>query len=421
MSEKFIIHGQKPLNGEVKISGFKNSAGPCLAATILTDEDVVLDNLPLVKDVFSLIEILKEMGAKVEWEGERRVRINAKDVDPQKIDPQKVARTRISVLLMGSLIPRFKEFKFFRPGGDRIGLRPITTHIAALKELGMEILGKGDFYHLKREGKLEGKEIVLREFSVTATEDLMMAAVLSKGKTVIKTAAADPQVQDLGHLLQEMGAKIKGLGTHTITIEGVDKLGGATYRICPDPLEVGTFLIAGAATSGKIKIKDVVFDHLPLFLKKMEEIGIKFGKQKNSIIVEHSSSLRPAKLQALPFPGFPTDLLPVTVPALTQADGRSLIQDPLYENRLNYAQELRKMGADIEIVDPHRAFVFGKTPLYGVNIESWDIRAGASLVIAGLLAEGETTIKNIYQIDRGYEKIDQKLKSLGADIKRISD
>ncbi len=419
MAEEFVIKGQKPLEGEVEISGYKNAAGPCLAASLLTDEEVILDNLPLVEDVLDMVEVLKGMGAKIEWLDKKKIRINGSDIAPEKIDPEKVSKTRISSLLIGALISRFKEFKFFRPGGDRIGLRPITTHLRALKELGIDVSQKGDFYYFKR-GDLNGKEVVLEEFSVTATENLMMAAVLSKGKTIIKMAAAEPQVQDLGKMLKSMGARIEGVGTHTIEIEGVKKLSGTTHKICPDPLEAGTFVIIGSVTPGRVRIKNVNFNHLDSFLKKMKDIGVRFQKGENEIIVDYSSSFKPAKVQALPFPGFPTDLVPIIVPLLTQAEGKSLIHDPLYENRLGYNQELRRMGADIEIIDPHRAFVFGKTPLYGVKIESWDIRAGASLVVAGLLVSGETIIKNIYQIDRGYEKIDEKLQKLGADIRRVS-
>lgn len=418
MAEKFIIRGQKPLRGEVEISGYKNAAGPCLAASLLTDEEVILENLPRVKDVFNMVEILKDLGARVEWIENHAVKIKSNDIDPERLDPEKVSKSRISVLLIGSLISRFHNFRFFRPGGDRIGLRPINTHLRGVKNLGVNVEKKGDFYFFSR-NDLEGGEVILGEFSVTATENIMLASVLAKGKTIIKMAAADPQVQDLGKMLISMGAKIKGLGTHTIYIEGVEELRGATHKICPDPLEAGTFIVASALTPGRVRISNINFDHLDSFLDKIEEIGVSFKKENNSILVDYSPHLKAVRVQALPFPGFPTDLLPIVVPLLTQAEGRSLIHDPLYENRLNYTQELRKMGADIEMVDPHRAFVFGKTPLYGVRIESWDIRAGASLVLAGLIAQGETVVENIHQIDRGYEKIDKKLQKLGADIKRI--
>jgi len=420
MTERFIIQGGKPLEGEIEVRGYKNAAGAILAASLLTDKEVILENLPLVEDIFDIIEVLKSIGVKVEWRGERSLSLKADSLEPQKMDFEKISKTRISVLLIGSLLTRCKNFKIPHPGGDRIGLRPIFTHIEALKKLGVEVSENGDFYEFTA-SNLTGREIVLKEFSVTATENLMMATVLAKGKTIIKGAAAEPQVQDLGQFLKEMGAKITGVGTHTIEIEGVRNLDGVSHQIIPDPLEAGTFILAGAIIPGKIKIKNVISDHLDVFLDKLEEIGVNLKKDsEDSITVNYSPHLKAVRVQALPYPGFPTDLLPPLIPLLTQAEGKSLIHDPLYENRLNFTQELRKMGADIEIVDPHRAFVFGKTPLKGLRIESWDIRAGASLIIAGLLAQGQTTIENIYQIDRGYEKIDERLQKLGADIKRVS-
>jgi len=419
MPEKFVIEGGKKLEGEVEIRGSKNAAGALIAASLLTAENITLGNLPLVNDILNQLEILKEMGAEVEWQGERRVRIKAGDkIDPQKISPEKVSKSRISVLLIGALLPRFKEFKISRPGGDRIGFRPITTHLQALEELGAEIEKDGDFYLFKRE-KLQGKKIVLPEFSVTATENLIMASTLTEGTTIIKGAAVEPQVQDLIDLLNKMGAKIERVPSHTLKIEGVKKLNGAEHKVIPDHLEGGTFIVIGAVNNNQIKIKNARVNHLDIFLQKLKETGVRFEIKENSIEVFGQNSFKPIRVQALPYPGFPTDLLPLVVPLLTQAEGKSLIHDPLYENRLNYTQELRKMGADIEIVDPHRAFVFGPTPLQGVTIESWDIRAGASLIVAGLMAQGITTIENIEQIDRGYERIEERLQELGVDIKRV--
>jgi UDP-N-acetylglucosamine 1-carboxyvinyltransferase len=248
----------------------------------------------------------------------------------------------------------------------------------------------------------------------------MMAAVLAKGKTVIKGAASELSVQDLGNMMLKMGAKIKGLGTHTIEIEGVKNLNGCNHVVAPDHLEAGTFIVAGALTPGKVLVKNISFEYLDMFLHKLEEMGVKFERGKNQITVFHSPELKSIKLQALPHPGFPTDLLPIVVPLLTRAYGKSLIHDPLYENRFSYVLELRKMGGDIEMVDPHRAFVFGPKQLSGINIDSLDIRAGASLLIAALMADGTTTISNVFQIDRGYEKIEERLQKLGADIKRIT-
>ena len=418
MSEKFIIQGGKPLNGEVEIEGYKNSAGPVLTASLLTNEDVIIDNLPLVEDVFVILNILKDMGAKIERLDTKKIRINTREVKPENLDFEKFAKTRLSVLLIGPLLARFGSLKIPRPGGDKIGLRPITTHLEALKKLGAEIKEQGDFYFFQAKN-LVPTEIVLKEFSVTATENVMLAASLLPGETIIKGAACEPQVQDVGEMLKKMGVEINGLGGHTITIRGREDLKGVEHTIIPDPIVTVTFITAGCVTPGEVNIKNIRLDHLDLFLDKLEEIGVNFKKGENSITVGYSPNLKPARVQTFFYPGFPTDFLPFTSVLLTQAQGKSLVHDPLYESRFNYLQELRKMGADIEIVDPHRAIIFGKTSLCGLSIESWDIRAGASLVVAALLAKGETIMNNINQIDRGYENFEQKLQSLGADIKRI--
>ena len=420
MADKFIINGNKELKGEIEVLGSKNAAGPTLAAVLLTDEECVIDNLPLIEDIKNTIEILRSLGAKVEWLGERKVKIKADTVTPESMDFEKFSKARMSVLLVGSLVARFNSFTFPSPGGDRIGLRPIHVHLKALEKLGANIKKDGDIYSVEKKALL-GCEIVLQEFSVTATEVIMMASVLSKGITVIKGAAAEPHVEDLGKLLLKMGAKIKGHGTHTIEILGVEKLHGFQHNIIPDYLEAGTFIIIGAITLGTVTVKNVNFNDLDIFLAKLEDMGVNFERGENKVIVHYSPDLSALKIQALPHPGFPTDLLPIITTILTKAKGKSLIHDPLYENRLAYIQELRKMGADIEIVDPHRAFVFGPNALQGLSIDSSDIRAGMSLIIAGLMAEGQTTIHNIFQIDRGYEKIEERLKKIGADIKRISD
>lgn len=420
MADKFIINGGKSLQGEIEVRGSKNAAGPTLAATLLTQEECVIENIPLIEDIFNTIEIIKSMGAKVEMVGERTVKIKAENIDAKKIDFERVSKTRISVLFFGALLSRAKHFTIPPPGGDRIGLRPIHVQLNALEKLGVKIERDGDVYKVNCD-KLHGAEIVLEEFSVTATEALMLAAVLAEGKTVIKGAAAEPHIQDLGDMLLKMGAKIKGIGTHTIEIEGVEKLHGCTHKIIPDYIEAGTFIVIGSLTPGKLIVKNVELSHLDLFLAKLEEMGVNFEKGKDSVTVSYSPDIKAIKIQALPYPGFPTDLLPIIIPLLAKAQGKSLIHDPLYENRFNYVQQLRKMGADIEIVDPHRAFVFGPKELSGLNIESWDIRAGAALVVAALMAEGKTVIENVFQIDRGYEKIEERLQKIGADIKRVNE
>lgn len=417
--DKFIIQGQKKLSGEVEVRGSKNAAGPIIASCLLTDKECEIDNLPLIEDIFNILEVLKSMGVEVENLSERKVKIKAEKLDVEKMDFEKISKTRISVLFFGALIARAKHFKISPPGGDKIGLRPIYVHIKALEKLGAKIERDGNLYKVDCDN-LKGAEVVLDEFSVTATENTMLAAVLAEGKTIIKGAAFEPHVQDLAKMLKSMGAKIEGIGTHTIEIEGVKELKGVSHSIIFDYIEAGTFIAIGAGVPGSIEVKNVNTEHLDLFLAKLQEIGVNFEKKENSIIVSYSPDLKSAKVQALPHPGFPTDLLPIIAPLLVKAEGKSLIHDPLYENRFNYVQQLRKMGADIEIVDPHRAFIYGPKNLSGLAIESWDIRAGASLIVAGLMAKGKTTIENIFQIDRGYEKIEERLQKLGADIKRIS-
>ena len=418
--QKFIINGNRPLKGTVEIGGYKNAAGPVLAATLLSKEECIIGNLPLVTDVFNLIKVLESIGVETEWLEENKIKVKAGEkVDPEKMDYSTVEKMRISVLLIGPLLARFKKFKIPHPGGDKIGLRPIDSHLEALRKLGAEIYEKDNFYYFNAKN-LQGKEVILSEFSVTATENLMMAASLVPGTTVIKTAAAEPQVQDTGDILQKMGVEIKGVGTHTITIKGQKKLQGVDHSVISDPLEAGTFIVLAVATQSEIEIKNVIIEHLELFLEKLREIGANLEIRSNSVIVKPSSDLKATKIQSLPFPGFPTDLQPMVSVLLTQAKGKSLVHDPLYESRLGHLKELKKMGADIEIADPHRAFIFGPTPLKANKITGMDIRAGASLIIAALIAKGKSEIYGVEQIDRGYEKIDEKLQKLGAEIERAN-
>lgn len=419
MAEKFLIKGGSPLSGEVTISGYKNSAGAVLAATLLSEEPSIIDNLPLVSDALDQIEILRQMGAEIEWLTERKIKINPANLNPEKIPVNLFEKMRVSVLFVGSLAVRFKKFKIPHPGGDKIGLRPIDTHLEVLRNFGIKVEEKDGFYHFEVLEKLKGKKIVLKEFSVTATEILMMLASRAAGLTRIQIAAAEPQVQDLGLFLRGMGVKIKGLGTHTIEIEGKEKLAGHEFSLCPDLLEAGTFFLALAISGGEGKIKKVKPDHLTFFLERMKEIGVNFETTAEEILVKRSGNFKPAKIQVFPYPGFPTDLQPQTSVLLTQSQGKSLIHDPLYENRFQHLHELRKLGADIEVVDPHRALIFGKTELTGNKINASDIRSGAALILAGLIAKNQTTIENIPQIERGYEKFEEKLKKLGAQIERI--
>jgi len=419
MADKFLIKGGFPLSGEVEISGYKNSAGAVLSAALLSKEPSIIDNLPQVTDVLDQLEILRQMGAKIEWLSPKRAKIDPSEINPENLPTELFEKMRVSVLLIGPLLARFGKCRVPHPGGDKIGLRPISTHIKALKDFGIKVEEKNGFYHFEAPENLEGNRVVLEEFSVTATETLMMLAVLTKGKTKIELAAAEPQVQDLGNFLKKMGANIEGAGTHAIAIEGKETLKGAEFKICPDLLEAGTFIVAFALTGGEGKIKNVEPNHLMMFLEKMKEIGINLKVLGNEILIDPSREFKATKIQVLPFPGFPTDLQPQASVLLTQAQGKSLIHDPLYENRFQHLHELRKMGADIEITDPYRALIFGKTELAGSKINALDIRSGATLVLAALISRGETIIGDVSQIERGYEKFDEKLKRLGARIEKI--
>jgi UDP-N-acetylglucosamine 1-carboxyvinyltransferase len=379
----------------------------------------VIDDLPRCSDILNEIEILKQMGAKVTWLEKNKVRIDPKKIDPEKIPFDLFEKMRISVLLIPPLLHRFKKIRVPHPGGDKIGLRPITTHLEAFEDFGIRVEERGSFYYFEAPKKLKGKRIVLKEFSVTATENLMMLGARAEGKTKIEIAAAEPQVQDLGKFLEKMGVKIKGIGTHTIEIEGKKKLKGAKFKISPDLIEVVTFFVAFAITGGEGKIKNVKPEHLTIFLKKMKEVGVNFKVKEREILIKKSKNLKATKIQVLPYPGFLTDLQPMTATLLTQAQGKSLIHEPLYENRFQYLHELKKMGADVEITDPHRALIFGKSQLFGNRINSNDIRAGAALVLAALAAKGESIVEGIEQIDRGYENFDEKLRKLGAKIERV--
>ena len=328
---------------------------------------------------------------------------------------------RVSVLLIGPLLAKFKEFKVPHPGGDKIGLRPIITHLDAFKKLGVQIIESNNNYTFKAPEKEEDKKVALREFSVTATENIMMLASRIQATTKIEIAACEPQVNDLADFLRKAGAEVEGDGTHTIIIKGKQKLSGVDFSICYDPTEAGTFLIAFAASQGEGIIENVNPDHLTFFLERMKDIGVNFVANENSIEIKKSENLKATKIQILPYPGFPTDLQPQTSVLLTQAVGKSLVHDPLYEDRFLHLRELRKMGADIEITDPHRALIFGKTKLVGNKIIASDIRTGGALIIAALIAEGSSQISNVYQIDRGYEKFDEKLRKLGANIERVKE
>jgi len=416
----FEIKGGKKLSGSIDVRGSKNATTPILAATLLTDEPCTISNIPLIEDVFRMLEILTGIGVSVDWLSERTVKICAKDIDPSRLDRHLVKRLRSSILLLGSLSARFEHFSFFHPGGCMIGKRPVGTHFDALEKMGVIITNTDEKeYAINSEGK-KSAHVVLREFSVTATENAMMLAVSLAGKTIIKIAAAEPHVEDLGKFLIAMGADIKGLGTHTIEITGSKKLHGANHEIIPDANEAATFLIMGVATKSPIRVNNAKEEHLDLVLEKLKEFGASFKIEKNTIEVIPNDNLKAvAKIDARIYPGIPSDIQAPMGVLASQAKGETMIFDTLYEGRFNYLTELEKMGAQSKILNPHQAAISGPARLKGSSIKSFDLRAGASLIIAALCAKNMTTIEEIYQVDRGYERIEERLAALGANIRRI--
>lgn len=416
--EKFVIHGGHKLSGEIEVRGAKNMATPALAASILTKEECIIDNLPEIEDVFRMIEILKSIGAEVEMLGCHKVKIKAVNIDPAKMNYNLVSQLRSSILLFGALFSRCAEFRIPGPGGCIIGARPLDTHLQAFCDLGAEIIEDGKFYVIKR-GELFGKKIVLNEFSVTATENMLLALVLAKGKSQVKIAAAEPYVLDLISFLTKMGAEISWRDNHILEIKGVTVLKGANHCLIYDPIEAGTFIIAGAATKSNIKVKNVHPEHLDLVFNKLRDFGVALEIGSDYVEVLPSSYLKSTKVKVNIYPGIPTDLQAPFAVLATQASGISLIHDHMYEGRLRYVEELIKMGANAVISDPHRAFITGPTQLWGQEIKSYDLRAGATLIIAALVAQGESVINNIYQVDRGYECIEKRLSAIGANIVRV--
>lgn len=412
-----VIEGGLPLKGQIVIPGAKNAATPILAASLLTNEEVVINNVPAISDVSRMLDLLVQLGVKVKKEGSQ-VSLRADNIEAASLNKTLVKGMRSSVLMFGPLLARLGGVVLPEPGGCIIGNRPLDAHLFGLQQLGVEVEIDSDSYRLHAK-KLIGTRIVLPEFSVTATENIIMAAVLAQGQTVIEIAAAEPHVQDLCNFLISMGAKIDGVGTHQLIIDGVDKLHGTTYTIIPDPIEAGTWAVLAAVSRGELLLEPVVPEHLSLVLLKLKNMGVLFEITKNTLKVKASRQLKNFKLQALPYPGFPTDLqAPFSVLA-TQANGTSLIHDPMYEGRLSYVSELIKMGANAMVADPHRVIISGPTPLYGKEIRSFDLRAGATLIIAGLIAQGETVIEGVEVVDRGYERLDERLTAVGAKLRRI--
>ncbi len=423
--EKFVIKGGNPLSGEIAVGGAKNAAFPLLTSSILTKEDVVIENLPLIEDVFRIIEILEGMGAKAEWIGKRTIKLNTKNLDPKKINKDLVGRLRGSVLLFGPLLARFGKIYLPQPGGCVIGARPIDTHLDAFSQLGVKIKPMKDGFELSLKKKPRDAEVILNEFSPTATENILLFASLMPGPITLKIADEDYQVQELITVLKKMGVKITMKKAHTLVIEGKTKLKGFKHKLMYDPIEAGTFILMGAATLGTITIKNCELAFLELLLKRLGDFGVQFDIVKRAgnrgdVIMYESTNIKIDKIQTFIFPGLASDFQSAFGVLATQSPGSTLLHDPIYEGRLKYLEELNKMGAEVYFTDPHRAIINGPTQLYGTNLGTFDLRGGAALIIAALIARGTSTINNIYQVDRGYERIEERLQKLGADIQRVS-
>jgi UDP-N-acetylglucosamine 1-carboxyvinyltransferase len=416
--KNFLVKGNAKLSGTVKVGGSKNAALPIIAATLLTSEKTILSNVPDIEDVHQMIAILKHLNVQTNFEN-NVLTIDASQLENKFIPNELVCKMRSSLLLAGPLLARFKEVDMGYPGGCVLGKRSVDTHIFAFNKLGAKLVENETKIHLKAE-KIVSTEIVLSEFSVTGTENIIMTSVLAEGTTVIKTAAAEPHVQDLCNFLNAMGAKISGVGTHTLTIQGVPKLTGVEYKVRPDYLEAGTFILAGAITNSPIEVTDFITEDLDLFFEKLEEVGVVFEKTKTSAKIISAENLTAlSNLKTGVHPGFPTDLFAPFSVLLTQADGVSKIFETLFDGRFNYIFELEKMNGKVEFLNPHQALIIGPRKLKGIPVASFDIRAGAGIVLAALVADGETLITNINYIDRGYQKLDEKLNALGANIQRI--
>lgn len=417
-SQKYIIEGKKALRGEVQISGSKNAALPILCASLLANGPSKIGNVPDIADIHSLLEIFRTLNVKTKF-SKNTVEIDPRNIQNNEIPPKLINSMRASILLLAPLLYRFGEVKFPFPGGCVLGKRPVFGHTKAFNLLGVEILDQTNRLHLKIK-KLEGNTVVMPEMSVTGTENAVMLASIAPGNTEIRLAAAEPHVQDLCNFLNCMGAKIKGIGSHYISVEGVKSLKGCDYTITGDYLEAGTFAIAGVITGGEININGIRTDHLDSFWEKLAEANADFELTPESVKIKPSGDLKGiGTLRTAVYPSFATDLQAPFAVLLTQAEGKSKVFETLFDGRLQYLFELEKMGANVEVQNPHQAIITGPSKLKGVPISSLDIRAGAAMVLAALAAEGTTEISNIYYINRGYENFDEKLRNLGAKITKV--
>jgi UDP-N-acetylglucosamine 1-carboxyvinyltransferase len=420
--DKLVIRGGEPLLGTIRVSGAKNAALPCMAAALLTDEPVILENIPQVRDIQTTRNLLAAMGAEVELgygRAQHRTSIHCKTLASPEASYELVKTMRASTLVLGPLVARCGRARVSLPGGCAIGSRPIDLHIKGLEQLGARITQDHGYVEATAD-RLRGAEIVFDKITVTGTEDLLMAATLAEGETILRNCAREPEVADLAALLNKMGAKIEGAGTSVIRVKGVSRLKGARHRIIPDRIEAGTFLIAGAMTGGDLKIVGCDPAHLKAIVDKLHEVGVKTKSTADCVRVMGDNPFRASDMTTEEYPGFPTDCQAQFMALATQAEGASIITENIFENRFMHAQELMRMGANIKI-EGRRAVVRGKTALSAAAVLASDLRASASLVLAALVADGETIIDRVYHLDRGYEHIEEKLRGVGAQIKRIGE
>jgi UDP-N-acetylglucosamine 1-carboxyvinyltransferase len=426
--EKFIIEGGTPLAGTITPAGNKNAALPAIAACLLTPEEVVLRNIPRIADVEAMIECLRLLGVRVEWRDDNVVALQADDVAGFEVDRDWAERIRASFLLAGPLLARVGRANMPPPGGDVIGRRRLDPHLDAFRALGAEVNLDRNWYRLGAPDGLHACDFFMDEPSVMATENALMAAALTPGSTVIHNAAAEPHVQDLARLLMAMGARIEGIGSNLMVVHGQEELGGADFSIGPDYIEIGSFIALAACTGGELRIRDTNPDDLRMCRLIFERLGCRIEYEGNDVLVPGGQRLRIksdegdaiSKIEDGPWPAFPADLTSIAVAMATQAEGLILIHEKMFENRLYFVDKLVTMGARVIVCDPHRAVVSGPSRLHGERMESPDIRAGMAILIAALCADGESEIGNIRQIDRGYERIDERLRLLGARIERVA-
>ncbi len=427
--QKFVIQGGVPLSGEITAAGNKNAALPILAACLLTEEVVTIANVPRIRDTEAQIELLAALGVTVEWVEDNTVRLCAKDVEDTTLDQDLSAAIRASFLMAGPLLARFGSVNMPPPGGDFIGRRRLDAHLDAFRELGARVGGDRWIELNAPPGGLRAAEIFMDEPSVMGTENALMAAALTPGETTILNAASEPHVQDLARLLVKMGAPISGIGSNVMIVEGQEKLGGADHKVTPDHIEIASFMALAAATGGELRIREIEPFDLVMIRRQFRRLGFQSVVEGNDVIVPPSQNLRVQpdaggaipKIEDGPWPAFPADLTSIALALATQAEGEILIFEKMFENRLFFVDKLVAMGARITLCDPHRAIVSGPTRLHGERVDSPDIRAGMAMLIAALAAEGTSEIGNIRQIDRGYENIDDRLRSLGAHIERVDE